>query len=201
MEHAADLKSLRLTLITYIVIFAMKIVVYFLTGIIALMAEAFHTLTDIFVSSFLLVAAVWSRKQADQVHMFGYGKAQNVAALVAATLFISFTSFTLYEQSIPRLFRTGAAAYHNLDLAIGVIVVSMLLAAVPLVTMLRQKTRGAAARAQMVELLNDEAGLLAALAGTILILLGVPMAACTFTCTASAIRSASSTGIPRSISM
>ena len=38
---------------------------------------------------FLLVAAVYSRRQADAVHMFGYGRAQNIAALVAATLQVS----------------------------------------------------------------------------------------------------------------
>jgi divalent metal cation (Fe/Co/Zn/Cd) transporter len=29
------------------------------------------------------MALIWSRKEADAVHMFGYGRAQNVAALVA----------------------------------------------------------------------------------------------------------------------
>ena len=68
----------------------MKLAGYFITGVMALMAEALHTLSDIFVSGFLLVAAYYSRKAADQVHMFGYGRAQNVAALTAAILFISF---------------------------------------------------------------------------------------------------------------
>lgn len=176
MEQSGDVKSLRLTLIVYVIIFAMKLTIYSFTGVIVLLAEALHTLSDIFVSSFLLVAVIWSRKKADHVHMFGYGKAQNVAALVAATLFISFTSYKLYEESIPRLFKTGLAAYQNLNFAIGVIIASMLLAAVPLVRMLRQKTRGAATKAQFLEIIHDELGLLAALAGTILIILGVPIA-------------------------
>jgi divalent metal cation (Fe/Co/Zn/Cd) transporter len=56
--------------------------------------------------------------------MFGHGRAQNVAALVVATLFISFTSL-LYTQ----------------------------------------KQRGAAAKAQFMESINDELGLIAALIG------------------------------------
>ena len=35
--------------------------------------------------------------------MFGYGRAQNVAALVAAPLFISFTSLEPYKEAIPQL--------------------------------------------------------------------------------------------------
>jgi cation diffusion facilitator family transporter len=141
-----------------------------------LFAEALHTLSDIFVSGFLLVAAVWSRKKADKVHMFGYGRAQNVAALVAATMFISFTSFELYKEAIPRLFKPEEATYENLPLALGVIVASMLIAAAPLGKLFRQKTRGEAAKAQFAELINDELGLLAVLLGTLGIVWGWPLA-------------------------
>jgi len=37
----------------------------------ALLGEALHTLSDVLISGFLLVAAIWSRKEADEVHMFG----------------------------------------------------------------------------------------------------------------------------------
>lgn len=167
---------MKLTLGVYVLIFVLKLAVYFLTGVLALLAEALHTLSDIFVSGFLLVALVWSRKEADEVHMFGYGRAQNVAALVAATLFVSFTSFKLFEEAIPKLFRPGETAYQNLPLAVAILVVSMLIAAAPLLGLFRQKNRGAAATAQLVELINDELGLVAALAGTLFIMGGRPLA-------------------------
>lgn len=103
--------------------------------------------------------------------MFGHGRAQNVAALVAATLFISFTSFKLYEEAIPRLFEPEAS-YQNLSLALAVLVVSMFIAAIPLIRLLRQKNRGASAKAQLMELFNDELGLIAALIGTLFIMQG-----------------------------
>src|SRR5208337_2431185 len=99
-QHRQELRALKLTLGLYVVIFALKLGVYFATGVIALLAEALHTLSDIFVAGFLIVALIWSQKEADEIHMFGYGRAQNVAALVAATLFISFTSFKLCEEAI-----------------------------------------------------------------------------------------------------
>jgi len=103
MDEAEDLRSIRLTLVVYIVIFAGKLVAYLLTGVMAVFAEALHTLSDIFIAGFLLVALVWAGKKADREHMLGHGRAQNAAALVAATLFISFTSFKLYEEAIIRL--------------------------------------------------------------------------------------------------
>ncbi len=134
-----DLRALEVALAVYVVIFVMKLVVYFASGVMALLGEALHTLTDIFISAFLLAAIKVSRRQPDQVHMFGYGRAQNVASLVAATLFISFTSYKLYEEAVPRFFSPPHQVYHNLGLAIGVVVVSMFIAAVPLVILLRRK--------------------------------------------------------------
>jgi cation diffusion facilitator family transporter len=171
-----ETRALKVAVGLYVLVFGLKLAVYFATGVVVLLAEALHSLSDILISSFLLAASVWSRKEADAVHMFGYGRAQNVAALVAATLFISLTSFKVFEEAIPRLFRPGVSSYQNLSLALGVIVVSMLLAAIPLIGLFRQEHRGAAAKAQFLELMNDELGLLAALIGTLFIARGWPIA-------------------------
>ncbi len=169
-SQESDVYTLKLVVGVYVLIFAMKLTVYIMTGVMAIFAEALHTLSDILVSSFLLAAAILSHKEADEVHMFGHGRAQNVAALVAATLFISFTSFELYREAIPRLFKPMGVVYQNLSLAIGVVVISMFIAAIPLVNLFRQKKRGAAPKAQLTELFNDEIGLLAALIGTLFIM-------------------------------
>ncbi|HET7680957.1 MAG TPA: cation diffusion facilitator family transporter [Xanthobacteraceae bacterium] len=175
MQASTDLRGLVLALVTYVIVFVLKLATYFITGVMVLLAEALHTLSDIFISAFLLIALLWSQRKADDVHMFGYGRAQNVAALVAATLFISFTSYKLFEESIPRLFQTEATEYGHLWLALTVVLISMIIAAAPLAVLLRQKQRGAAARAQLMELVNDQLGLLAALAGTLFIWWGWPL--------------------------
>jgi ferrous-iron efflux pump FieF len=119
---------------------------------------------------------LWSHRDADRAHMFGHGRAQNVAALLAATLFLSFTSYKLYEESIPKLLHPASLAHQNLPIAIGVLAFSLLAAIFPLVSLILQKGLGASARAQMIELINDELGVLAALLGTIFISLGYPLA-------------------------
>lgn len=167
-----ELRSLRLAVLLYVTVLIVKLAAYAVTGVMAVLAEAMHTLGDIFVSGFLLIALVWSRKPADDRHMFGYGRAQSAAALVAATLFISFTALRLYEEAIPRLFRSEAVNYDNVAVAIAVLVMSMAFAAAPLFSLLRTRARGPAAKAQMWELVNDELGLVAALIGTSLALAG-----------------------------
>jgi cation diffusion facilitator family transporter len=182
MKESEDIRSLKLTLGLYVLIFAAKVAAYFASGVMALLAEALHTLSDIFIAAFLLIATLYSRRVADKQHMFGYGRAQNIAALVAATLFISFTSFELYKEALPRLFSHEIPEYQNVGWAIAVLILSMVIAAAPLVQLLRQKSRGAAAKAQLLELVNDELGLLAALVGTLFVLGGAsiadPLAAC-----------------------
>src|SRR5512137_2013518 len=115
-----EIRSLYLTVGIYAFIIIIKLVAYFSTHVMALLAESFHTLSDLFISGFLLVALLWSRKAADKEHMFGHGRAQNVAALLAATLFISFTSYKLYEEAIPKLLKPVSGIHENLPLAIGV---------------------------------------------------------------------------------
>lgn len=176
MAETEDIRNLKIALGAYILVLALKLAGYFMTGVMALLAEALHTLSDIFVSGSLLLAAYYSRRAADQVHMFGYGRAQNVAALTAAVLFISFTSYKLYEESIPRLFQSGEAVYQTLWLALGLIGVSIVIAAIPLIKLSMQKQRGAVARAQFLESINDELGLGAALVGTLFITWGQPIA-------------------------
>jgi len=67
-------------------------------------------------------------------------------------------------------------AYQNLWLAVGVILLSMVIAVVPLIKLYQQKERGPAAKAQLAESFNDELGLLAALVGTLFIMWGKPIA-------------------------
>jgi ferrous-iron efflux pump FieF len=171
-----DIHGLQLALATYVIVLVAKLGAYYASGVMALFAEALHTLSDIFISGFLLVALWYSRRPADARHMFGYGRAQNVAAVVAATLFISFTSFELYREAIPRLLSPQPAAYESLPLALGVILGSMAIAAIPLAKLALQRTRGAAAKSQLIELLNDQLGLLAALAALGGIAWGYPLA-------------------------
>lgn len=177
-QNHMEARALKLTVSLYAVMFALKLGVYFATGVLALLAEALHSLSDVLVVGFLLVALEWSRQEPDDDHMFGHERGQSVAALVAAVLFVSFTSLKLYEESLPRLFGHGDhhAPPQRIELAIGVILVSMLIAAWPLVTLVRGRVTGAAAKAQLMELINDELALVAALVGTLFTHAGYPLA-------------------------
>jgi cation diffusion facilitator family transporter len=172
-----DEQALALSVWVYLVVMLVKLGAWWWTGVMALLAEGLHTLSDVLVSGFLLLAARQSRRKPDALHPFGYGRSQYVAALVAAVLFISFTAFELYREGLGRLLGHEASQpARDLAVALGVLGAAMLAGAWPLVALWRNPARGAAARAQLLELVNDELGLLAALVGTALVAWGVPLA-------------------------
>ncbi len=175
--EAQDERTLRLSVTLYLSVMVLKLGAWWWTGVMSLLAEGLHTLSDVFVAGFLWVAVRWSRRQPDEVHMYGYGRAQYVGALVAAVLFVSFTAFELYREGLSSLLgHHPPPVTRDVPIAVGVLVVSMLIGAWPLVRLVRQRERGAAAKAQLLELVNDELGLLAAALGSALVLAGFPLA-------------------------
>lgn len=166
----------------YVLLFAVKLGAFFFTHAGVMFAEAMHSMADTLIAGFLLVAAYMSQRPADEHYRFGYGRAQNIAALVAATIFISFTSLETLREAIPKLFEPSSTEFSNPALAIGVLVLSLAVSAIPLVQILRSKERGAAQRAQLIESINDEVALGAALIGILLLSSGVaiadPIASC-----------------------
>jgi len=171
-EHG-ELRTLLLAVSAYTILFIIKVVAYSITGVLALLAESLHSLTDIAIAIFLIASVVQSRKAADEVHMYGHARAQNVAVLVAATLFISFTSVQLYEEAIQKLLGMGTGTYQQLPLALSIVILSMVVEAAPLVGLLRHTYRGPAATAQLTDLINDELALVAVLIGTVFLIRGV----------------------------
>jgi cation diffusion facilitator family transporter len=175
-KKGASTRAMWVALGGYAVLFAIKFAAYFMTHLGVMFAEAMHSTADMLIASFLLVAAYLSARPADKEYRFGYGRAQNIAALVAATIFISFTSFETLREAIPKLFHPTETAPEGFGLAIGVILVSIVISSLPIITIMRQKERGAAVKAQLIEGVNDEIALVAALLGIIFVAKGYPLA-------------------------
>jgi len=143
-----------------------------LTGILVLLAEAYHTLSDVLVSGFLLYALAWSRKPADEFHMFGHGRAQNVATLVSATIFIFIMGLEALREAVPRLLGAQVVDAQNPMIAAAVTVTAMLVSLYPLYGVLRVKERGPSLKAQLTGLVKDEVSYASALIGVYMVSLG-----------------------------
>ena len=162
-------RALIVSLIVYFVVLALQLSTYFMTGILALFAAAMDTLSSAFIAAFLLFAVYRSRKPPDESFMFGYGRAQNVAALVSATIFIAFMSIEVFREAIPKFFRMEAGGFQNITFALVASAIAVILVAIPILDILRSKVSGAAIKTQLVSLLIDETSYIAALVAVILV--------------------------------
>ncbi len=85
-----------------IALFVLKYWAGIITGSVALMADAWHTLSDSFSSVIVLIGTKISKKPADRDHPFGHGRAELIASLVIG-IFLLFITFNFVTESIERL--------------------------------------------------------------------------------------------------
>jgi cation diffusion facilitator family transporter len=110
-------KSVQATLagiILNIILFAAKLIVGMLSGSLAIISDAFNSLTDILSSAGIFVAVRVSNKRADEDHPFGHHRAEPIAALIVA-IFAGILGFEILRSAIAgfyteRTFSFGIAA-------------------------------------------------------------------------------------------
>ena len=176
-EHATGTRGIKIALIAYTALVVLQLATYSLTNILVLLAQAFEMISDVVVSAFLLLSVYWSRKPADEFHMFGHGRGQNVAALVSATILIFFMSLETFREAIPKFFEaSGTTEAQNTNLALIAISVGMLVIAIPSIDILRAKAKSASLKAQLIALLKDEVSYIAGLVAVLLVAQGYYLA-------------------------
>ncbi len=107
---------------TALVLIAVKLVAWQMTGSLALLAALIDSLLDAAASLVTLFAVRHAQTPPDADHRFGHGKAEPLAALAQAT-FISGSAVILVIQAIDRLFQPIPLSHSGLG--IGVMVFSM----------------------------------------------------------------------------
>lgn len=75
-----------LSIVINTILFVLKFWVGLVSGSIAMVADAWHTLSDS-ITSMIVLAGFWmSRKRADKEHPFGHGRAETIGAIIVAVL-------------------------------------------------------------------------------------------------------------------
>jgi cation diffusion facilitator family transporter len=94
------------------------------TGSIAIVADAWHTLSDSFTSIVVLWGAKTSAKPPDRKHPFGHGRIEVIASVIIGAV-LATVGLNFLIESIRRLINQEPAVYN--PLAIGVFAASVLL--------------------------------------------------------------------------
>ena len=109
-----------ISIVVNAVLFAVKFWVGKITGSIALMADAWHTLSDSLTSIIVVVAAKMASKEPDKEHPFGHGRWELIAALLIAFI-LGLIGYGFFVDSIDRFQNRKSVVYGTLALVITVV--------------------------------------------------------------------------------
>lgn len=113
----------RIAIIANVLLFGLKFWAGMVVGSVALVADAWHTLSDSVSSVVVLLGIRVSQKPADQDHPFGHGRAELISTLAIGVL-LAWVSLSFFQKSFQRL--QGGEQVIFGTLAIVVTVVSAL---------------------------------------------------------------------------
>ena len=106
-----------LSVVVNAILFAIKFWVGIVTGSVALMADAWHTLSDSLTSIFVVVAAKLASKKADKEHPFGHGRWELIASLLIAFI-LGMIGYEFFTDSIDRFQNRESVVYGTLALIV-----------------------------------------------------------------------------------
>src|SRR4029453_10353956 len=111
----------RLSIVSNSALIVLKIVAGALTGSIAIVTEAVHSSIDLLASIVAYLSVRKADEPADESHMYGHAKIENLAAAVEGMLILVGAGVIIYE-AVRRL--AGGAAGHRLVFGIAAVGVS-----------------------------------------------------------------------------
>jgi len=103
-----------------ILLFALKYWAGVVSGSVAIIADAWHTLADSITSIIVLIGTKTSEKPPDNKHPFGHGRAEIIAAFIIG-IFLALIAFEFFVESIKRLSEHEAASYGTIAIIVTII--------------------------------------------------------------------------------
>jgi cation diffusion facilitator family transporter len=113
-----------LSIVINVILFGIKYWAGVVSGSLALMADAWHTLSDSISSIFVLVSSRFSHKNPDKEHPFGHGRFELVASIFIGVLLVVI-ALSFIREGIEKYVDKGSANYGWI--AIGATVLSVLM--------------------------------------------------------------------------
>lgn len=107
-----------------VALFVLKYWAGIVTGSIAIIADAWHTLSDSFTSIIVIVGIKISAKPADREHPFGHGRAEWITSIIIGIL-LALIAFNFFSESIKRLRSHESVEYGVIAITVTIISILM----------------------------------------------------------------------------
>ncbi len=106
--------------IANILLFGIKLWAGIVSGSIALIADAWHTLSDTISSALIIIGLKWASRPADKEHPFGHGRIEIIVSLVIGIL-LTLVGFHFISASVVKLENTESANFGIIAIVVTVI--------------------------------------------------------------------------------
>lgn len=103
-----------------ILLFGLKYWAGVVTGSVAILADAWHTLSDSLSSVFVLVGAKVANRPPDKKHPFGHGRAELIASILIAAL-LGFVAYEFIAESIAKLAKREEVVFGTIAIVVTII--------------------------------------------------------------------------------
>ena len=113
-----------LSIVLNVILFGFKYWAGLKSGSVAMIADAWHTLSDMFTSVIIVIGFMITALPADKQHPFGHGRAEVISAIIIGTL-LAVIGLNFTRESVLRLQNYQAAQFASL--AILVFLISVIL--------------------------------------------------------------------------
>ena len=109
-----------LSVVVNLFLFAIKLWAGIISGSVAIVADAWHTLSDSLSSLVVIFGARVSAKPPDDEHPFGHGRAELIASVLIAAL-LGFVAYEFIRESISKLYEHEAAHFGTIAIVVTII--------------------------------------------------------------------------------
>ena len=122
LSHDSSKKGIRqgiVSIITNTILFAIKFWAGVVSGSVALIADAWHTLSDSLSSIIAIVGIKLARRKPTAAHPFGYGRWEQIAAMIIGFM-LAVVAYEFLMGAIGRLQNQTAAQFGTLAIVVTV---------------------------------------------------------------------------------
>lgn len=109
-----------ISILSNLLLFVLKLLAGLSSGSVALIADAWHTLSDCISSILVIVGIGLSSRKPDKKHPFGYGRWEQLAAIFIAML-LAGTGFEIIRESISKISEHTVMQYNGLALTATIV--------------------------------------------------------------------------------
>lgn len=101
-------------------LFVLKYWAGIISGSIALMADAWHTLSDSVSSVFVIIGVKLSSRKPDREHVFGHGRWEQISAMFIGFI-LAVIAYEFLSESVGKFFSRGSASFGTAALVVTIV--------------------------------------------------------------------------------